>query len=293
MRLVLTLIAWAIVCSSPLIADELQKIERCKLVPADWADGDSFWVEFPDGRRYALRLYAVDCLELHVNDKTDASRQREQLRYFGISNFGGSREASIQKARELAESAAKMVPQKLKDEFTVFTAFADGGGDGRHNRIYAYVQTKDGKDLGELLLKSGHCRAYGVYRTRPDGTSRETYKQQLADLEDQAMLLRKGIWKFTDPTQLPNERQVQRQEDQALEEHLDRDHDLPAARSINPNTASRDELIRLPGIGEKLANFIIEERESGTFASPSDLLRVPGIGAAKLSKMVEYLRFDK
>lgn len=55
---------------------------------------------------------------------------------------------------------------------------------------------------------------------------------------------------------------------------------------VNINTATREELMTLNGVGEATANAIVEERErNGAFASTEDLMRVPGIGEKKLAKI--------
>lgn len=57
---------------------------------------------------------------------------------------------------------------------------------------------------------------------------------------------------------------------------------LPGER-LNLNTATEDELQRLPGIGEGLSAAIVADREvNGLFSSVEDLLRVPGIGEKRL-----------
>lgn len=54
---------------------------------------------------------------------------------------------------------------------------------------------------------------------------------------------------------------------------------------INLNTASQQELESLPGIGAKLADKIIQERQDKPFSSLEDLQRVPGIGKQKIEKL--------
>lgn len=68
----------------------------------------------------------------------------------------------------------------------------------------------------------------------------------------------------------------------------DRRYDL----KIDVNVCNRLELEHLPGIGPKLAERIINSRESnGPFATPRDLMRVKGIGPKMLAKMEPYLAF--
>jgi hypothetical protein len=57
---------------------------------------------------------------------------------------------------------------------------------------------------------------------------------------------------------------------------------------VNPNTASVGALTRLPGIGEVLAQRIIEARP---YSQAEELLRVPGLGEATLSRFSSFLDF--
>jgi competence protein ComEA len=64
-------------------------------------------------------------------------------------------------------------------------------------------------------------------------------------------------------------------------------------KSINLNTAGISELIKLPGIGEKTAEKIIQLRNTrGKFKSIEELMDVSGIGEVKLNKIKMYLYID-
>lgn len=59
---------------------------------------------------------------------------------------------------------------------------------------------------------------------------------------------------------------------------------------LNINTATKDELQALPGIGPVLADRIIAFREEhGNFTSISQLTQVEGIGQERLITILEYI----
>ena len=256
------------------------------MVRADWADGDSFLMETDTGDQHTIRLYGVDCIEKEVRDESDARRLRAQRRYFGISEVGGSPQASIILAKEYGKLAAAETARALDRPFTIHTSFADARGDAKFKRIYAFVTTADGEDLGERLVRLGLARAFGVYRETPDGQHKDVYHERLRDLELVASRKGSGIWAKTDWDKLPAERQLEREEDAELGLAVESKKTAPTS-VLDLNTAARDELMSIPGVGEVLANRIVQGRP---YATVEDLSKVEGIGPKTLEMLIKYVR---
>lgn len=65
--------------------------------------------------------------------------------------------------------------------------------------------------------------------------------------------------------------------------------ELPKEK-ININEATKDDLIKLPGVGEATAEKIIDSRKRKRFNAPEDVMEVTGIGEKKFEKMKKYIK---
>ena len=63
-------------------------------------------------------------------------------------------------------------------------------------------------------------------------------------------------------------------------------HYIAAQGVINVNTATKEELMMLPGIGEKTASAIVAYRKAnGPFKTIDDMTKIKGISKKKLDKL--------
>jgi len=261
--------------ASVAAGQELQKFEGCRVVDSDWADGDSFPVALPDGKEIVLRLYYIDCNETSATTETDQRRVRGQSSYFGIDDH----QVTLASGRRAAEEVRKL----LADPFTVHTAFAAAPGRSAKPRTYGFVTLSDGRDLGAVLVGEGLARSFGLRRGTPDGRTTDAAEAQMDDLELGAAIARRGIWAETDAERLISLREAQRVEERELQGAFGTSEGEP----IDPNTASVDKIMLLPGVGEVLAERIVEGRP---YRTVEDLRRVPGIGEKVFARLKDSLQ---
>ena len=176
--------------------------------------------------------------------------------------------------------------------FTIYTSHADARGGANNKRIYSFIETSEGKSLAGELVRNGLARAYGVYRQSPTGLHQDEVRERFKDMELRAAGSRRGIWAFTDWEALPDERLVERLEKIELSSAVQQSKRPPADGSINPNTANKEQLEMIPGIGPSTAQKIIDARTGQAFDIPNDLLSISGIGQRTLEKMQPYLVFE-
>ncbi len=229
----------------PAYAAELISIKD--VVLTDLKDGDSFKVQAA-GRELHLRLYYVDCLETSAAGFL-GERVRQQQNYFALTHHGS--------VLQLGKQAAEFTQRVLARPFTIHTSYAKAPGSSSI-RYYAFVETHDGKDLGHLLVAQGLARIYGKTHAAPDGTSSAAHLTALMDVRAVARREQTGVWRDSGLVDLPP-------------------YDL--------NTASREQLQRIPGIGATISARIIAGRP---YSSVQELLDIAGIGPKKLEIIAVY-----
>lgn len=257
-------------CPTPILlaqqksSDAWEVLEGCRLVTNSIVDGDSFRV-MHQGREYIFRLYFVDAPE---GDSALTERAKDQSVYFGIlpNDIPRAAKFASQFTRETLASA----------EFTVNTRWQNAMGRSSLARFYAVVLV-NGKNLAEELVSHGHARIYGLRANWPDGPRSTTFLNKLKNLELTAREQKRGVW---DQTQFA--RQTSAAADSVAATNITPTNPPTATSLVDINTASFEELQKLPGIGPKLAERLIAHRP---YKNLDDLDKVPGIGPVTLKRL--------
>ena len=185
------LFAFLLVLPTSLLADDWEKLERCKLESNRYSDGDSFFVSHK-GESYCFRLILCDTPE--TSDEFP-ERVQMQEKTFGVD------EKDLFK---IAKEATEFTQKALRRSFTVYTKWEDAAG--QVDRYYAYVITRDGKDLTKELVRNGYSTAFGQHEEYFDGTPGNKLAAEVKKLEQEARKTKAGIWEFsTLPIEEPKE----------------------------------------------------------------------------------------
>ena len=181
------------------VAGEWQTLEKCRLAPDQYMDGDSFHV-LHEGKNHIFRLYFVDCPE---TDTSFPQRIADQMEDFGLAN-----EKAVLAA---GENAKEFTKKMLSGQFTVLTKWENARGNSRQARNYAVIFVGK-KNLAEELARSGWARAYGMPADYPDAARAKSFKNGLRRLQANAIRQKLGAFAGTSRVLAPSETAVPERE---------------------------------------------------------------------------------
>ena len=143
-------------------------------------------------------------------------------------------------------------------------------------------ETSDGSDdfnNSEIEVHiDGRVKNPGVYKIK-NGT-------RLQDLIEEAG----GLLDDANTSNLNLARKLKDEEKIVIKSYLDKNDDEDA--KININTATKDMLTSIPGVGSKMADKIIKYRQEHPFNSVDELLNITGIGKKKFEEIKLYITTD-
>lgn len=289
-------------------ADNWQTIRDCRLMVNESNDGDSFHVE-ADNKERMFQLYFVDAPE-DESGKLVADRIADQADEFGISE---------KEVLELGKKAAALTRAALSRPFKVITRIHNDPDHGDLRREYAFVETADGEDLGEMLVSRGLARSFGEDASTPTQSARSR-REKYNRLEEKARRDRLGAWgegSATPTIALPSSSAKSGDSGAAAtpspplgsavhSEELTSDvtssvlektsemifsHAQPPrlgagekkSGKVSLNNATLAELKALPEVGPKTAQAIIDGRP---YASVDEIDRIEGIGPKRLEAIL-------
>ena len=221
-------------------------------------------------------LFSPEQGEAILNKLQDTIQNAEERVYVLIFSFtlNALAEAVIEKHREGLDVKVIMDKSQAGSEWSVTEKLQEAG-------IPLVIQrgTKGGYMHIKALIADNTVLT-GSYNYSKSATNRND--ENLLIINDEAVLeahLAKfnRLWELTQPTSVPEATQEKKRAP-------------PEEEKININTASKEELIALPGIGETLAQRIIDYRNTyGPFKSIEEIMEVKGIGEGTFNKIKDRI----
>jgi DNA uptake protein ComE-like DNA-binding protein len=186
---------------------EWVELKGCRITDNASNDGDSFHVQHK-GREFVFRLYFVDAPETSLLIPDRVSEQADAFK------------ATQDRVLKAGKGAAMFTKKHLRKDFKVSTRWEDARGMSKGGRHYAFVETADGKDLGELLLAAGWARSYGM-KAATKSSSAAQLQQRYDRLEQKARRAGVGIWGDADGAvevmdEAPEEKELEAEEEGAF-----------------------------------------------------------------------------
>lgn len=137
---------------------------------------------------------------------------------------------------------------------------------GQINREGVY-EVEDGDRLDDLIKQAGGLS--------PDADNKSL--NLAMKLEDQMKIY------------IPSENEILDQENVGANQIVSKPDSISENGKININTASKEELMTLPNVGEKRAQAIIDYRDSKKFETIEEIKNVTGIGEKFYQAMIELI----
>lgn len=243
-------------------------------------DGDSFQIRIGGDKNQLMvvRLYGVDCMETNAKKQFMKDRLKEQGLYFGIHQKDIVKN-NYAITLKLGKDATDFTKKALQKPFTVITKQANAMG--QQFRIYAYILTNDGKDLGQLLVKAGLARVYGRLDDLPEVQTPYEYGDHLRITEILAIKKGVGAWFRTDWKEFEKERKEYIKLVSKLK--------INNMKNIPVNVAL---IVLRAEVTAKIAQAVLTEAQIKPFKNEKDIAdRVAGVGAQIAKDLGKVLVF--
>ncbi|MGB0991168.1 MAG: thermonuclease family protein [Akkermansiaceae bacterium] len=269
---------------------EMKVYEGCRWVNENGNDGDSFSVEWKDPKnpkvekkKMVIRLYGVDCMETSDVKPHSIDRLVVQGLYFGIHKKDMGKD-KFKWTKKLGSEATAFTRNKLRGKpFTVTTWHEHAMGQ-RKGRIYAYVTTSKGEDLGELLVRNGLARIHGKIHKHSVDEVEQGYSGRLKAQEILAIAEKNGAWKHTDWKLFAEERAKYQKFYAKL--YINRLKDTEFHKTL---------IMQRTGVNKKIAKALLNGHDKGKnpYKDIADIdKRVLGVGKTRAKELGKIFLFD-